>query len=804
MRISLPSFRINVKLRLRHKILSIPLAMAFLMLAVGGFVWGQLQTVARLNQQTDSVVIPQVQIAARLMHNVLRRDAIVQQYLSRPETALLETIERNRVAAEDILRDATALPNSAADVELVTKVRSLHRQYVDMFLNQVVPAVQRATDLGDKMLNQTLGGIGDDLDEISARNVRTAAAAQAVKAARTSIGDFIQTPNQARADTARGTLDGLGEELDALAAKTKSTGGSVAQSTSTLSDIALDMALDFDTLVDAVRLARNLVDDKLPATSSALSDEALRLQGAATAALSQSSEDAGRGIARSVAVLWIGVLLALAIGGALALLVTRRIIEPVGKLGQVMTRVRKESDFSLRADGFFSKDEIGEMAAQFNALLDQLQAAISEVNHSVGAVTKGIFDQVVQAEMCGDLAELKDGVNRSAASVQFTMQALDAVMDSLLAGDFSQRMDADVQGESKHKVDAALGSLQATISEVSNIMDSVAQGDFSRRMAVDVAGDLALLKRHVNTSLTALDGAFGEIDHCVQKAAQGDLSRRVEGDYEGRIATTCDALNTALAQLGALVSEITIAARNVTHATREIAGGNMDLGSRTERQATHLASIHADMNELVEVVEANALSLEQSRKLADEAMQQTSQAAETGERAETAMTRIDESNHRIKEIVGLIDSIAFQTNLLALNAAVEAARAGEQGRGFAVVASEVRTLAGRSAQAAREIRELIEDSVTKVAEGNALVKDVGAAFREISEVIGKVDGIGKDIAQRGEEQSEGTKRVQGAVAKLDDMNQENSALVEELAATSDAMSEKAAGLQAHAERFKVS
>jgi len=247
-------------------------------------------------------------------------------------------------------------------------------------------------------------------------------------------------------------------------------------------------------------------------------------------------------------------------------------------------------------------------------------------------------------------------------------------------------------------------------------------------------------------------------------------------------------------KLSGMVQDIKRSSESIATASGEIATGNMDLSSRTEQQASSLEEIAASIEELTSTVKQNADNARQANSMAVTASEIATQGGVVvGEVVET-MSSINESSKRIVDIINVIDGIAFQTNILALNAAVEAARAGEQGRGFAVVASEVRSLAQRSATAAKEIKFLIDDSVGKVDVGSRLVEKAGGTMSEIVSSIKRVTDIGGEIAAASQEQSIGIEQVNQSVTQMDEVTQQNAALVEEAAAAAQSMQEQASKL----------
>jgi methyl-accepting chemotaxis protein len=288
-----------------------------------------------------------------------------------------------------------------------------------------------------------------------------------------------------------------------------------------------------------------------------------------------------------------------------------------------------------------------------------------------------------------------------------------------------------------------------------------------------------------------LDKAVG----IAKNVAEGKLGLDIQPESNDEIGQLMSSLKFMDENLVRVVSEVQSAVASIGNASQEIASGNTSLSQRTEEQASSLEETASSMEEMTGTVKQNADSAAEARQLADANRQKAANGAEIVAKTVAAMSEINESSSRIADIITTIDGIAFQTNLLALNAAVEAARAGEQGRGFAVVASEVRSLAQRSAEAAKEIKSLIEDSVGKVKVGATLVDESGKTLEEIISGIKKVADIIAEIAAASQEQASGIDQVNNAVTQMDNMTQDNAALVEEAAAASRALAEQSENLE---------
>ncbi|MER2601646.1 MAG: methyl-accepting chemotaxis protein [Candidatus Competibacter phosphatis] len=313
----------------------------------------------------------------------------------------------------------------------------------------------------------------------------------------------------------------------------------------------------------------------------------------------------------------------------------------------------------------------------------------------------------------------------------------------------------------------------------------------------------ALLGWFITRSVT---GPLRRGSEVLSVLAEGDMSREVPADLVARrdeVGDLARAMHTMAAQLKDMVGQVTQSTGQVSSAAAEIAQGSSDLAQRTEEQASALEETASSMEELTSTVKHSADNAGQANQLAAAARTQAEQGRQVVEQAVTAMNAINHSSRKIADIIGVIDEIAFQTNLLALNAAVEAARAGEQGRGFAVVAGEVRKLAQRSADAAKEIKGLITDSVSKVADGGKLVDQAGQTLREIVTSVKKVSDIVVEMAAAAREQASGIEQVNKAILQIDQATQQNAALVEEMAAASQSMGEQARELQNLMTFFKL-
>ncbi|RZA32981.1 MAG: HAMP domain-containing protein [Lysobacteraceae bacterium] len=296
---------------------------------------------------------------------------------------------------------------------------------------------------------------------------------------------------------------------------------------------------------------------------------------------------------------------------------------------------------------------------------------------------------------------------------------------------------------------------------------------------------------------------LGEAVEAAQSVAAGDLRTTIEVRTDDETGQLLQALNHMTGSLQSIVAQVRSGTETIAHASSEIARGNLDLSSRTEQQAGAIEETASSMEEITSTVQQNAENARQANQLAMSACDVAARGGQMVEQVVGTMASISESSRKIVDIIGVIDGIAFQTNILALNAAVEAARAGEQGRGFAVVASEVRNLAQRSATAAKEIKELIKDSVQRVDAGNQLAGETGATMNEIVTSVRRVMDIIGEISTASAEQGAGIAQVNVAVGEMDTVTQQNAALVEEAAAAAQELRDQSQALNEVVAVFKL-
>lgn len=478
-------------------------------------------------------------------------------------------------------------------------------------------------------------------------------------------------------------------------------------------------------------------------------------------------------------------------------------IQPMKLLVRNLTLVCQDGKFTHPMPAR-EMDEVGQVFHSVNHLLSQLSLAMHEAKSVMNAIANADFTQRMQGQFVGDLAALQSGVNTSAESVHFMMHELEKVMQGLHQGQLDLHMDAKVPEGFRSQVESALHSISGVISDVNQVMTKMTQGDFNGRVNASASGELLQLKSSINSSMDVIAHAIESISGVVAAQAQGDLTQSLpSGTFKGQLHDLKNAINFSSQKVKESVVQAIDSAYSVEQVATLVSKGAQDLSARIQEQAAALEETSATMHQMTVAVQSTNDNAVRVAELANKMQHQSDDGVAVMQRTIEAMRSIQQASSKIAEIVSIIDSIAFQTNLLALNAAVEAARAGEHGRGFAVVASEVRALAGKSADAAKDIKQLIDDSVERIDTGTHLADQSGERLIEISDSIKAVTQMVEAISAASKEQSGGIQQVNVAITSIDRVTQENAALVEETTAAAQRLNQEAGQLTINMSFFQT-
>lgn len=494
-----------------------------------------------------------------------------------------------------------------------------------------------------------------------------------------------------------------------------------------------------------------------------------------------------------------------AIAIILTFMVSRGILKSLQTAQQVAGEIAK-GNLSSSID-IHQQDEIGELLRSMKAIQDPINLFVTDLDAMAKKHADGwVKEQLDVSKFSGIYRNMAHEVNELIQSRIAINRKLIGIVNQYAKGDFSADMDV-LPGETiaiTKIMDSAKKTFLDVNNEIKMLAEAGAKGDFSKRSDAD---RFEFMFKEIMTNLNNLmetsDVGFNDVLHVANALAQGDLTQTIDKNYPGAFGEVVAGMNNIVENLKTLVGDIKVSTDSINTAAKEIAAGNNDLSHRTEEQAASLEQTAASMEELTSAVQHNAQNAQQANRLAIEATDTASRGVEAVGHVVITMNDINESSRKIGDIISVIDDIAFQTNILALNAAVEAARAGEQGRGFAVVAVEVRNLAQRAATAAGEIKTLIHDSVERVEDGSKLVTQAGQRMEEIVKSIRGVTDMMAEITAASSEQSSGIEQVNQAIAQMDDVTQQNAALVEQAAAAAESLEEQSHSLVITVSGFKV-
>ena len=498
-------------------------------------------------------------------------------------------------------------------------------------------------------------------------------------------------------------------------------------------------------------------------------------------------------------------LVALGVGILLAFTITSSLVKPLGEATRLAREIAAGNlNGRVQVDG---RDEVAALLGSMREMQQGLQRFADAQGEMAREHEAGTIDHRIDASRFnGAYAQMAEQINTLVgAHIAVKMRVIDIVAE-YARGDLSRDMDK-LPGQKARVTDAVesvKASMQAVNGEIKALVDAAVAGDFSRR------GDAARFEfvyremvEDLNALMESADRGLSDVGRLLNAVAEGDLGQRADDSLPGQFGRLAGDANRTVATLAGIVAQIRAGSDAISSAAGEIAAGNNDLSQRTEQQAASLEETASSMEELTSTVKQTADNARQASELATGAADNAVRGGGVAGQMVQTMGAINESSRRIVDIISVIDGIAFQTNILALNAAVEAARAGEQGRGFAVVASEVRSLAQRSANAAKEIKQLIADSVEKVEDGTALVNRAGEMMGEIVGSVKQLSDVIADISAASQEQSAGIEQINQAVLQMDEGTQQNAALVEEASAAARSLEQQSGHLVQTVAAFRL-
>lgn len=496
------------------------------------------------------------------------------------------------------------------------------------------------------------------------------------------------------------------------------------------------------------------------------------------------------------------VIMLLVLMVLLAFVIRRVVSQPLQQIEQGLHAVADSGRMNL-AVTYQSDDEVGRMVNTLTQVFAQIANGVSQANQVVAAIGEGDFSKRLTGQFKGDFAELQQGVNASAESVSFMMDELTKVMQGLSAGRFDVTMDERVALAFRQQVDHAMQEVSSVIADIGRVMTQMEQGYLSHRVEVDCHGDLLALKTSINNTLNALGSAFNDIEHVMVKQTTGNIEAMPRVDQKGEVGMVQNTMTLSMTNIASIITEVRTSLQQAVNGVINVNSSINNISGQMQQQAAALEQSSATAEEM----QRQAQSMQGQANDVASLMQQMQSHVETTRDVMAgtieAMQTIQQKSQQIGNIVGLIDSIAFQTNLLALNAAVEAARAGEHGRGFAVVAGEVRSLAQKTADAAKDIGQLIVSTVADVNRGNEQVKQTELAVAQVDQGAQQVQERISVMRVSAEQTATGVNELHQAISVLDSAIQENTAGVEAISHTAERISQQSNSVLTSLSFFKL-
>jgi methyl-accepting chemotaxis protein len=473
-----------------------------------------------------------------------------------------------------------------------------------------------------------------------------------------------------------------------------------------------------------------------------------------------------------------------------------------------LAKAAQEGNLSVRVDAKKHQGDFKRIVDGFNDTLDAVIGPLNLAAQYIDDLSKGTIPGKIETAFKGDFERLRLNINQCIDAINGLVEDASLLAVSAAEGNLAIRADGQKHfGEYKKIIDGVNATLDGVIGPLNiaaSYISEISKGAIPKAIEEDFKGDFNIIKSNLNTCILAINRLIEDTRTLVDAAEDGRIYVRADArQHDGDFKKIVEGINQTLQLIADPIVVVKHAAESINQGASEIANGNNDLSQRTEEQASSLEETASSMEQLASTVKLNAENARHANELATQASSIAVKGGEAMNEVTMTMSDINASAQQIEEIISVINGISFQTNILALNAAVEAARAGEHGRGFAVVAEEVRNLAQRSSIAAKEIKELITASVSKTIDGT---KQVEAASKTIDETVTsfkRVAQIISEIASATAEQSSGINQVNNAITVMDQVTQQNAALVEQAAAAAESLMEQADNLVGAVKKFKT-
>lgn len=499
-------------------------------------------------------------------------------------------------------------------------------------------------------------------------------------------------------------------------------------------------------------------------------------------------------------------IIALTIMLLINLMVTSSITKPLTDMRQQIIHIAKNGNFKdwKSTPG---NNELTDISDSVRSLLNSVTSVTSEINQVSASLVRGDLSSKVNGHYQGELEALKNNFNNSMLQVRATLNEIDLASQALANGDLATNIELDKFSGDYYQVmfnlQNAIDVQNTSVASIINVMENMSIGDFSHRIEVELPGEYSRLKEFLNNSLNILESAIETANQILDSYQQGNFSYKTDIQFDGRLNELKGNMDLVANNISQMLYSVKQASHEALDGVNEISSGNQDLNARVQVQASALQNTTHNMETITSTISESLQQAKEVNTLSDSVKTKIQQGTKIVTEMDNAMHEISIASQEISNITEVIDSIAFQTNLLALNAAVEAARAGEAGRGFAVVASEVRNLAGRSADAAKQIKTVSETSLNKVKVGLELSQHTTQTFSHNQKSVEEVSEMITVMHKNLEQQVTGIEEISQAFNAVDDTTQQNAALVEEIASTSVNIIGQMRALENSVNSFKI-